>query len=64
MEELVEQASGALEEVADESWVEWAERLIPGVARRVREAEETRKCEEEAKRVHEEKEQVAKENAE
>ena len=29
VEELVEQATGVLEGVADDSWVEWAEQLIP-----------------------------------
>ena len=64
MEELVEQVTGVLEGVADELWVGWAERLIPGVARQVREAEETRKCEEEEIWVREAKERLAKENAE
>ena len=32
VEELVEQVTGVLEGVADELWVEWVERLIPGVA--------------------------------
>ena len=32
VEEMVEQATGVLEGVADESWVDWAEQLIPGVA--------------------------------
>ena len=64
MEELVGQATEVLEGVADESWVGWAGRLIPGVARQVREAGEAKKREEEAKRFREEKERVARENAE
>ena len=38
--------------------------MIPGVVWRVREAEEVKTCEEEAKWVREEKERVAKENTE
>ena len=43
---MVEDATKVLEDVADESWVPWAGRLIPTVVRRVREEMEARAREE------------------
>ena len=59
---MVKDASKVLEDVADESWVPWAGRIIPNVVRRVRQETEARAREEynwklweEAKRVVNEK---------
>ena len=59
---MVKDATKVLEDVADESWVPWAGRLIPAVVRRVREETEARareeydrKLQEEVKRVVDEK---------
>ena len=54
VEKMVEEATSVLEAVADESWVPWAERLIPNVALRVRERAAEREREEHAKKVQEE----------
>ena len=62
VEQMVEEATKVLEDVADESWVPWAVRLIPTIVHRVREDTEARareeynqKLREEAKRVVDEK---------
>ena len=60
--QIVEDATEALEAVADESWIPWAAHLVPNVACRVREQAEARareehdrKFQEEAKRLVDEK---------
>ena len=54
VEQMVEDATKVLEDVADKSWVPWVGCLIPTVVRQVREETEAR-AREEAKRVIDEK---------
>ena len=44
--QLVDEATEALEAIADKSWVPWASCLMPNMAHRVREAAEQKVCEE------------------
>ena len=60
VEAMVEEAVATLEVVANDSWVPWAGRLVPHIARRVREEAETKAREEEERRVREEIEAQAK----
>ena len=46
IDQLVDEATKALEAIADESWVPWASRLIPNMACQVREAAEEKLHEE------------------
>ena len=62
MNQMVKDATKVLEDVADESWVPWAGRIIPNVVCRVKQETEARareeydrKLREEAKRVVDEK---------
>ena len=62
VEQMVEEATKVLEDVADKSWVLWAGHLIPTIVRQVREETEARareehdrKLREEAKRIIDEK---------
>ena len=48
---MVKEATKVLEEVADESWVPWAGRLIPNVVRQVRAVAEARSREERDREV-------------
>ena len=57
---LVEEAAQAIEVVADESWVAWAARLVPNIARRVKEDAMRKAREEEEERVQKEAEAAAK----
>ena len=58
---MVEDATKVLEDVADESWVLWAGRLIPAVVRRVREETEARAREEYDRKLREEAKRVVNE---
>ena len=59
MDLLVEEAAQAIEAVADESWVSWAGRLVPNIAKRVEEAAKRKAREEEEERVQREAEAAA-----
>lgn len=52
VEELLEQTTGVLEGVVDESWVLWVKRLIPNVAHQVREEAEAKMCKEQERLIH------------
>ena len=58
---MVKDATKVLEEVADESWVPWAGRLIPNVVRQVRAAAEARSREERDREVREEAKRLVEE---
>ena len=58
---MVKEATKVLEEVADESWVPWAGRLIPNVVRQVRAAAEARSREERDREVREEAKRLVEE---
>ena len=59
--QIVEDATEALEAVADESWIPWAAHLIPNVAHRVREEAEARAREEHDRKVREEAKRLVEE---
>ena len=56
--QIVEDATKALEAIADESWILWAARLVPNVARLVREEVEARALEEHDRKFQEEVKQL------
>ena len=58
---MVKDATKVLEEVADESWVPWAGRLIPNVVRQVRAVAEARSREERDREVREEAKRLVEE---
>ena len=49
--QIVEDATEALEAVADESWIPWAGRLLPNMVRRVKAEAETRAREEHDRKI-------------
>ena len=51
---MAEEATGVLEAMADESWIPWAERVIPNIALWVREWAVAKDHEEHMKKVQEE----------
>ena len=64
---MVNEAVRTIEAVTDDTWVSWAGRLVPNIARRVREEAEVLDCEEKERKIHEEaeaKERLVREEAE
>ena len=55
---MVKDTTKVLEDVADESWVPWAGRIIPNVVRRVRQETEARAREEYDRKLREEAKHV------
>ena len=65
--EMVDEAVRTIEAVADDTWVSWAGRLVPNIARRIREEAEAKDREEKERRKREEaeaKERLVREEAE
>ena len=63
VDQMVKDATRALEVVADKSWVPWVECLIPNVSHQVRVEVATRACEEHNSRIWEEVECIMQEKA-
>ena len=55
---MVQDATKVLEDVADESWVPWAGRIIPNVVHRVKQETEVRAREEHGRKLREEAKRV------
>ena len=53
---MVDKAAHTIEVVADDIWASWAGRLVPNIARRVREEVEAKDHEEKERKIHEEAE--------
>ena len=67
VEEMVDEAVRTIESVADDAWVPWAGRLVPNIARRVREEAEAKDHEEKERKIRgeaEAKERLVREKAE
>ena len=65
--EMVDEAVRTIEAVADDTWVSWAGRLVPNIARRIREEAEAKDREEKERKKREEaeaKERLVREEAE
>ena len=73
--EMVDEAIRTIEAVVDDTWVSWAGRLVPNIARRIREEAEVKDREEKERKIreevearerliHEEAERMVKEEAE
>ena len=56
--QIIEDATEALEAIADKLWILWAARLVPNVAHRVREEVEARAWEEHNRKFREEAKQL------
>ena len=64
---MVDEAARMIESVADDAWVPWVGRLVPNIARRVREEAEAKDREEKERKIREEaeaKERLVREEAE
>ena len=61
VEQMVDEATKVLEAIADESWVPWAERLVPNMACQVRAEAEARAREEHDRKLQEEVQHIVEE---
>ena len=65
--DMVDEAARTIEVVTDDTWASWAGRLVPNIARCIREEAEVKDREEKERKIHEKaeaKERLVREEAE